>query len=259
VAWLGTTLHPEVEAHARRAIGQAEAIWTNAYSVEKVYREHGYDGPWVVINTGRPPVSPGRSRDEARRQLGLPADRRIVVFAGTMWPVKGQGVLTEALRVVRGEHPDLLVAMVGQDDHPYAAALRDHLAAHALADSVVLAPFHDDLGPWWAAADAVALTPTLESEALSSALVEGMAHGLPALATLSGDASVMVEEGRSGWVAEPDDVGSLVAALRRAGRADPGTWRAYGEHAARRCAEEPTREGALETVVDLLRGAARSR
>ena len=138
----------------------------------------------------------------------MPADRRLLVYAGTMWPVKGQGLLVEAVRALRTDHPELLLALVGYDGNPYAGHLRGHLAAHDLTDSVILAPFHDDLSTWWSAADVVALTPHSPSEALSGSLVEGMAHGLPALAARAGDAAVMVEDGRSGWLCDPDDLAS---------------------------------------------------
>jgi hypothetical protein len=256
MAWLIGHLDPEIEEHARCAINEAW-IWTNAYSVAAEYDAHGYGRDAAVIHTGRPALATPMPRAEARRRLGLPQDRRILVFAGTVWPVKGQGLLAEALRVLRHEHPDLLVAMVGYDQNPYATHLRDHLAAHDLTDRVVIAPFHDDLSTWWAAGDAVALTPASKSEALSGALVEGMAHGLPALATRAGDAAVMVEDERSGWLCEPDDLGSLVDALRRAGAADLSTWRRYGERAAERCAREDDRDTALETVAELLETVAR--
>ncbi len=257
-AWLLGHLDPDVEARARRAVRGAAAIWTNSHAVERVYRRQGYDGPWRVLHTGRPDVGNPPARAEARRRLGIPSDRRLLVFAGTIWPVKGQGLLAEAVRVVHEEVPDLMVAMVGYDGNAHATHLRDHVAAHDLADTVVVAPFHDDLGTWWAAADGVALTPTRQSEALSAALVEGMAHGLPALATLAGDADVMVEDGVSGWLAEPDDLDSLVDALRRAGAADPATWRRYGDQAALRCAREHDREGALVEAEALLRESART-
>jgi len=255
-AWQDRALHPAVEEQARRAFGAAQVVWSNSHAVERVYREHGYDGSWRVVHTGRPQTGRGPSREEARRRLGVAAHRRLLVFAGTIWPVKGQGLLVEAVRILGAEHPDLLVALVGDDTQPYAAHLRDHLRHTGIDDQVLVAPFEDDLSLWWAAADGVALTPTEESEALSSALVEGMAHGLPALATRSGDAAEMVEEGRSGWLADADDLGSLVDALRRAAGADLRVWRAYGEHAAARCAREDDRETALGTVTALLRRAA---
>ncbi|MDX6372067.1 MAG: hypothetical protein QOD98_1055 [Nocardioidaceae bacterium] len=258
VAWLAGGLDGEVEAYARRAIRGAAAIWTNAHAVEASYRAQGYDGAWSVIHTGRPSVGDLPSRAEARRLVGLPLDRRVLVCAGTIWPVKGQGLLAEAARVVRPDHPELLVAMVGFDGNPYAAQLRAHLAAHDLTDTVVVAPFHDDLGAWWAAADAVALTPHSPSEALSSALVEGMAHGLPALAARAGDAAVMVEDERSGWLCDADDLGSLVDALRRFADADEATLRAYGKQAAARCAQEDDREAALARAAALLEACASS-
>jgi glycosyltransferase involved in cell wall biosynthesis len=252
VAWLAGRLDDEVEAYARRAIRGAAAIWTNAHAVEASYRAQGYDGAWSVIHTGRPSVGDLPTRGQARRQLELPLDRRVLVCAGTIWPVKGQGLLTEAARIVRRDHPELLVAMVGFDENPYAAQLRTHIEAHELADTVVVVPFQDDLGAWWAAADAVALTPHSPSEALSSALVEGMAHGLPALASRAGDAAVMVEDGRSGWLCDADDLGSLVDALRRAASADEETLRTYGARAAERCAQEDDREAALARAATLL-------
>ena len=255
-AWLVGSLDAEIEAYARRAITGAAAIWTNAHAVEASYRAQGYDGAWSVVHTGRPAIGDLPSRTEARRLLGLRTDRRVVVCAGTIWPVKGQGLLTEATRIVRHDHPELLVAVVGYDGNPYAAQLRAHVAAHDLTDTVLLAPFHDDLGTWWAAADAVALTPHAPSEALSGALVEGMTHGLPALATRAGDSAVMVQDGHSGWLCDADDLGSLVDALRRLASADDATMRAYGEQAAARCAQEDDREGALARAAALLEECA---
>jgi UDP-glucose:(heptosyl)LPS alpha-1,3-glucosyltransferase len=161
------------------------------------------------------------------------------------------------MELVHHDHPDLLVAMVGNDQHPYAVHLREYVAAHGLADHVRLVPFTDDLSTWWAAADATALTPTAESEALSGSLVEGMAHGLPTLVTRVGDAALLVDEGRSGWLAEADAVGSLVRALRRAGEAELSTWRGYGSYAAERAAREGSREAALDRVTALFTSCAR--
>jgi len=257
VSWLIGDMAPGVEAQARRAISRAAAIWTNAHSVEASYRAQGYDGPWHVIHTGRPTVGPLPHRTVARRRLGLPDDRRIFVCAGSIWPVKGQGLLVEASRLVARDHPDLLLALVGYDQNPYAGELRAHLEARGLTDTVRVAPFQDTLVDWWAAADVVALTPHSPSEALSSALVEGMAYGLPALATRTGDAEVMVEDGSSGWLADHDDLGSLVDAMRRAAGADQATLHVYGERAAARCAQEDDRETAAERAADLLEACAR--
>lgn len=260
VAWLIGRLDLEVEQHARRAISGATRRWTNAHSVAAAYGAQGYGDRFAVIPTGAARRDPAAlpSRAEARHRLGLPLDRRVFVFAGTIWPVKGQGMLVEAVRVLRHHHPELLVALVGYDENAYAGHLRDHVAAHDLSDTVVVAPFHDDLTTWWAAADAVALTPTSPSEALSGALVEGMAYGLPALASRAGDSAVMVEDGRSGWLCDADDLGSLVDALRRAATTDLPTLRAYGEQAALRCASEDDRETALARAGDLLQACVQS-
>ena len=255
-AWLVGRLDAEVEAYARRAITGAAAIWTNAHAVEASYRAQGYDGAWSVIHTGRPAVGDLPSRTEARRLLGLPADRRLVVCAGTIWPVKGQGLLVEAARIVRDDHPELLVALVGYDGNPYAAGLRAHLAAHDLTDTVLdgavpRRPEHLVGGGRRGRPHAA-----LPVGGAVRSLVEAMTHGLPALATRAGDAAVMVEDGRSGWLCDADDLGSLVDALRRLARADDATLRAYGERAAARCAAEDDREAALARAAGLLEQCA---
>ena len=173
-AWLMGQLDAEVEAYARRAITR------RGRDLDQRARRRG-ELPRAGLRRRlvRDPHRSTRRRRPAFARRGPAAARaarrtgELLVCAGTIWPVKGQGLLAEAARIVREDHPELLVAMVGYDGNPYAAALRAHVAAHDLTDTVLVAPFHDDLGTWWAAADAVALTPHSPSEALSGALVEG--------------------------------------------------------------------------------------
>jgi len=62
--------------------------------------------------------------------------------------------------------------------------------------------------------------------------IEAMASGLPVLASPSGGMAEMVEDGRTGWIAEGADAASLEAALRRALSAPPSLLRDMGAQAS---------------------------
>ena len=65
------------------------------------------------------------------------------------------------------------------------------------------------------------------------ALLEGMAFGLPALATPVGGISDFVTTGENGLLVEPGDVEGLASSIRRLA-ADPGLRRRLGEAARAR-------------------------
>jgi glycosyltransferase involved in cell wall biosynthesis len=70
---------------------------------------------------------------------------------------------------------------------------------------------HEELPPFFSAADAVVLTS--EREQFGQVIVEGMSCGLPAVATRSLGPAAIIEHGRTGWLVEADDEIALVAAL----------------------------------------------
>jgi glycosyltransferase involved in cell wall biosynthesis len=92
-----------------------------------------------------------------------------------------------------GEHPAELVARLG-------------------VTGVFLAGWHlqEELPEFFSAADAVVLAS--EREQFGQVLVEGMACGLPAVATRSLGPAEIIEDGRTGWLVEPDEA-ALAAAL----------------------------------------------
>jgi len=87
------------------------------------------------------------------------------------------------------------------------------------------------------AADAVAMPS--RNEGMGRVLVESMALGLPVVATAVGGIPVVVTDGESGLLVEPEDVAALAAALVRLGR-DIGLRRKLGEAAVARAEEFST-------------------
>lgn len=54
-----------------------------------------------------------RNRQECRRELGLPADGRLMGFAGTIDPQRGTDILFSGLLRLKSEFPDLQLALAG--------------------------------------------------------------------------------------------------------------------------------------------------
>lgn len=93
-----------------------------------------------------------------------------------------------------GEHPAQIAARLG--------------VAH-----VFLAGWQaqEDLPDFLSAADAVVLTS--EREQFGQVIVEGMACGLPAVATRSLGPAAIIDDGQTGWLVEPDNEMALATAL----------------------------------------------
>jgi glycosyltransferase involved in cell wall biosynthesis len=70
---------------------------------------------------------------------------------------------------------------------------------------------HEELPDFFSAADVVVLTS--EREQFGQAIVEGMACGLPAVATRSLGPSAIIDDGETGWLVEPDDEPALAETL----------------------------------------------
>jgi glycosyltransferase involved in cell wall biosynthesis len=90
------------------------------------------------------------------------------------------------------------------------------LAARLEIPGVFLAGWypHEELPAFFSAADAIVLTS--EREQFGQALIEGMACGLPVVATRSLGPAGIVEDGCTGWLVDPGDEETLAVALTEA-------------------------------------------
>src|SRR3954454_20848765 len=107
-------------------------------------------------------------RASARRELGLPEDRQIVLFAGRVQALKAPDVLVSALGVLKvtGRPVPLLVVLGGPSGR--TTAVRELLALASMtgvADDVIVHPPADcdTLARWYHAADVVAMPSRSES------------------------------------------------------------------------------------------------
>lgn len=127
--------------------------------------------------------APG-DRQEARRRLGLPQERPVLLWVGRMVPVKRLDVLLDACEILRARRSDIRVALVGAG--PLEKSLKTQCTGRSLEDIVTFAgsAAHSDLPDWYQAADLLVLPS--QSEGVPNVLLESMACGTPFVASRVG-------------------------------------------------------------------------
>ncbi len=148
------------------------------------------------------------SRDQARSQLGLESNVRIVGALGRLVPVKGHIHLIRAFAQIAQRYPDVQLAIIGEGRE------RDRLLQEVellgLQGRIHLLGFRDNALRYVRAFDIWAM-PSL-AEGLGLALLEGMSGRLPVIAS---DVPAMLPliQGAGGIAVAPADVEGLSQAL----------------------------------------------
>jgi len=167
-----------------------------------------------------PPLARGRRR-EIREALGVPAAAVLAATVALFRPGKGhEDLLAAAERLA--DRTDLWFVLAGAG--PEEAALRRTAAG---LERVVFAGFRDDVGDLLAAADLI-VHPS-HADALPTALIHGLAAGLPVVATAVGGIPEIVTPEVGELVAARDPEALAVAVARLA--ADPEGRRLAGKQA----------------------------
>jgi len=172
-----------------------------------------------------------------RRGLGIEPDAPLVTVVSRVTRLKGLEQFIGAAAVLAERHPRARFLVVGEPapgDELYLASLKRLAARLDIGDRLVFAGLRQDV-PALLRASTVAVMPSL-NEALSNALLESMAAGMPTVATRVGGTPEALTDGESGLLVPPGDMTALAAGVRRL-LDDPAAAMAYGR-AARRVIEQ---------------------
>lgn len=144
---------------------------------------------------------------EARRSLGLPASRKIVLYFGRMIREKGIETLVEAFVNLRARDDDVLLVLLGSpspfDIEPISGWL-DTLGR----DFVRWFPVHDDVVPFLHASDVVVF-PTWMEEGFGRVVIEGMKTGRPVIASRIGAIPEILTGDMARFLVEPRNAEEL--------------------------------------------------
>jgi len=151
------------------------------------------------------------SREESRRNLGLPLDAQIIVQVGNLRKVKDHQTAIRAFDRVHRARPNTFLVLVG--DGPEMPACRDLTRYLNLQDAVRFLGQREDIPAILPAGDVMLMTSL--SEAHSVSLLEGMACRLPIVATRVGGVPETVVDSETGLLVAPGDAEAIAEAVIR--------------------------------------------
>jgi D-inositol-3-phosphate glycosyltransferase len=212
----------EAESRARaeaeaRVIGCSDAILAScSVEADQLVDLYGADRGRIAI------VPPGvehayfslGDRSCARRALGLPAGRPVLLFVGRIQPLKGADVAVRAVARLEAERRPLLV-VVGGPSGPAGeselARLHRLVADLGLREAVRFFPPqpHELLSTFYRAAD-VCLVPS-RSESFGLVALEAAACGTPVVASAVGGLRTLVDHASTGFLVEGRDPAAFAA------------------------------------------------
>lgn len=156
------------------------------------------------------------SQSVARRQTGLPKNRKIVLFVGQLDAnhyYKGFDVLIEAARQLSD---DYLIYAIGYCDPQ--TGFPDLVKQYGLTNRITFAGFLDNtkLSSYFNSADAFVLPSTSDSEGFGLVLLEAMACGLPTITTTAIGSASWFAQHRVCTLIPPHDPTALALAIKKA-------------------------------------------
>lgn len=182
---------------------------TTRQSVEQVT---GGDRPYVV-------AYPSGSRFEGfsveQIEQRVKQDRPLqVVFVGSLIRRKGLHTLIEALAYLPDQAAELTIIGNAEADPIYTRAIRRQIGESGLAERVKLTGVlpADQLRDYLAGADVLAVPS--QYEGFGIVYLEGMAFGLPAIASTGGAAHEIITPGQDGFLVPPGDSKALADCLQ---------------------------------------------
>ena len=148
-------------------------------------------------------------------RLGLPDDKSIIMLPARATSWKGHEILIQALAQLSDK--DAILMLLGIEDGPpaYAEKLRTMAVQYGLGGRVRIGAGSRDMPAALMLADVVAM-PSIKPEPFGRVAIEALAMGRPVVAFRHGGAVESIDEGRTGWLADPLSVDSLAEALQTA-------------------------------------------
>ena len=144
----------------------------------------------------------------ARSALGFQAEDVVVGMASRLIEHKGHELAIDALARALPRCPRMILAVAG--DGPREGDIRAYARSKLPEGSILFLGFLSDMRQFMAACDVVVFpTSPVLGEGFGLVALEAMAAGRPVVVTRVGALPEVVEQARTGFVVEPDDVEEL--------------------------------------------------
>jgi len=181
-------------------------------------------------------------------RLGLPDDKSIIMLPARATSWKGHEILIQALAQLSDK--DAILMLLGIEDGPpaYAEKLRTMAVRYGLGGRVRIGAGSRDMPAALMLADVVAM-PSIKPEPFGRVAIEALAMGRPVVAFRHGGAVESIDEGRTGWLADPLSVGSLAEALQTALSLTPRKRRALAKDARQQMTDQFSKDMMCERTL----------
>jgi len=212
-------------ALARTVMRRADRIVVQNRRAEAELHAHFPEKPVAVVPHPSEPRAFLPDRAEARARLGVPPEAPVFLFAGILRRYKGWDLLLDAFQLLRRSVPSALLVLAGE---PWDEALKLRSAASAARGAGAFSEERrrfsnvrlelrylpeEERSLWLAACDAV-VCPYRHATG-SGIAADAIAHGRPVIGTRVDGLLDVIEEGGSGLLVPPEDVGALAEAMSR--------------------------------------------
>jgi glycosyltransferase involved in cell wall biosynthesis len=151
------------------------------------------------------------SPEDAKRRLGIPANRLVIGAVGRLSAEKGFDVLIRAVQQLLRKGLDAELLIVGEGEEQLA--LQALIAELDCPGRMRLLGYRSDLRELYQAMDVFALSSLREG--LPNVLLEAMALEVPVVATRIAGIPRLIRDGENGLLVDPGDTDGLGAALTR--------------------------------------------
>jgi glycosyltransferase involved in cell wall biosynthesis len=231
-------VHPNASRVERFLHAKMRVLIANANPVRaQLIAEGAPPGRTLVLYSGvdLAQLASVTDRQSGRGRFSLAPDTLVIAIVANLIPYKGHADLIEALGRIASQIEGKWVLLVAGRDDGVRASLRERAAALGIAENIRWLGIVDDVLALWRAADIGVLAS--HQEGLPNSLMEGMALGVPMVATAVGGVNDIATDGLDAILVQPRDPGALGAALLRLIR-DPTLRARLGRTAATRIASD---------------------
>jgi len=204
----------------------------------------------LVIFNGTDTTRPQGRGEDFRQHFGIPRDRTLVMQVSWLVPYKGIDVALRAAAIAIGQQPSLHFVFCGEGSHQ---AEYDRLAKELGIESQVTwtGQVQDLIGGGAFQAADILIQCSQWQEAFGFSVAEGMAAGLPIIASRIGGLPELVRVGENGFLFEPTSFSELAQHILHL-QADPDLRKRMGEHSREIVAKHFDLSVCVTRWVDLL-------
>jgi len=208
--------HPEPKAHVimdRLSVHRSDRVIAVSDALQEyLVREIRLPARKVItihngIDTDR--FAPAADRDRIRAEFGFGPENIVIGMVARLAPVKNQPYLVDAFERVYRHCPQARLICIG--DGPSRGELEKYIASKNLGAVITLTGDRTDVARLVSAFDIATLSS--RSEGISLTILEGMASGLPVVATRVGGNGEIITDGANGFLVGTDNIEAYSAKL----------------------------------------------